>query len=266
MLRDHIELLSGEPTLFDSVKDLIVNKRADPNIKENAYGHTLLMQISFLGRNEVEGFYHDDLLKTFEFLLELDDIRVDTVNNFSYTLLNMVTKMRDPTFLAILLDKSLITRENVNALDDNGQNELHHACFDGNTPITIIELLLNAGADPTMKNAYLGRTPLHMAIHAYRINRDTTHLLNILNVFFKRGVDPNIQDNNHCTLLHAAAYAMCDNSVCTTILENGAIQNTRDNRGNNPLEAAQSVNNNGAIYAITTYNKPFRNGTNVRSG
>ena len=266
ILRDHIEVLSGVPTLFDSVKDLIVNKRADPNVQENSFGHTLLMHICFLGRDEIEGSRHDDLLKTFKFLLGLDDIKVDTVNKFGFTFLNMVTQVRDPTFLAILLDKNLISREIINTLDDSDQTELHRACFDHNTPIAIIELLLNAGADPNLKTVNEGYTPLHMAISSYTYG-DVPRLLNILGVFFERGdVDPNIQDNNGRTLLHAAAYAMCDNSICTMILENGATQNTRDNRGNNPLEAAQSVNNTGANFAITTYNKPFRNGRNVRFG
>jgi ankyrin repeat protein len=111
-----------------------------------------------------------------------------------------------------------------------------------------------------------GYTPLHMAIRSYTYG-DVPRLLNILGVFFERGdVDPNIQDNNGRTLLHAAAYAMCDNSICTMILEIGDTQNTRDNRGNNPLEAAQSVNNTGAIFAITMQNKRFRNGSNMRFG
>jgi len=264
IFRDNIQLLSGTPTLFDTAKDLIVNKRADPNVQENSFGHTLLMHICFLGSDEIEGSRHDDLLKTFKFLLGLDDIKVDTVNKYGLTFLNIVTRVRDPMFLAILLNKNLITREIINTLDDSDQTELHRACFDGNAPIAIIELLLNAGANPNLKTMNRGYTPLHMAIRSYN---DVPRLLNILGVFFERGdVDPNVQDNNGRTLLHAAAYAMCDNSICTMILENGATQNTRDNRGNNPLEAAQSVNNTGAIFAITTYNKPFRNGRNVRFG
>ena len=108
IFRDNIQLLSGTPTLFDTAKDLIVNKRADPNVQENSFGHTLLMHICFLGRDEIEGSRHDDLLKTFKFLLGLDDIKVDTVNKYGFTFLNIVTRVRDPMFLANLLKKNLI--------------------------------------------------------------------------------------------------------------------------------------------------------------
>lgn len=56
--------------------------------------------------------------------------------------------------------------EDPNIPDDDGVTPLHHAAWDGD--LTLIERLLEAGADPTITDTRFGTTPLGWAEHAYQ--------------------------------------------------------------------------------------------------
>lgn len=56
--------------------------------------------------------------------------------------------------------------EDPNTRDDDGATPLHHAAWDGD--LILIERLLQAGADPTVKDNQFGATPLGWAEHAYQ--------------------------------------------------------------------------------------------------
>jgi ankyrin repeat protein len=53
-----------------------------------------------------------------------------------------------------------------NTPDDDGATPLHHAAWDGD--LILIERLLDAGADPTIRDTRFGTTPLGWAEHAYQ--------------------------------------------------------------------------------------------------
>jgi ankyrin repeat protein len=53
-----------------------------------------------------------------------------------------------------------------NARDEQGATPLHHAAWDGD--LTLIQQLVDAGADPTITDLRYGTTPLGWAEHAYQ--------------------------------------------------------------------------------------------------
>ncbi len=89
----------------------------------------------------------------------------------------------------------------------------------------LVEALLNAGADPNALD-FNGRTPLHK-------QKD----VGIINVLLEAGADPNIQDNYGGTPLHKQK----DIGTIKALLEAGADPNIQDRDGDTPLHVHRNV-------------------------
>ena len=81
---------------------------------------------------------------------------------------------------------------------------LHSAV--GNNSLTMVELLLDAGAEPTLANVQQ-QTTLHVAAAtAVRNPLDTQTRLKIVDLLIKKKVNPNATDNDGYTVLHIAIF------------------------------------------------------------
>jgi hypothetical protein len=86
-LSDIISNLSRGNFPSEEIEDLIANDGADPNVLgDMGKGFTLLFKLSMMGRTEVEGVVHDNILKTFTFLLERPDVDVNISHSGALTI------------------------------------------------------------------------------------------------------------------------------------------------------------------------------------
>ena len=148
-------------------------------------------------------------------------------------------------------------RKGINTPDKFGNTPLHYAVEKRN--VENINALLEAGADPTIKDAQgklpnlnvqdeKGNTPLHYAVEKRNVEN--------INALLEAGADPtikdaqgklpnlNVQDEKGNTPLHAAA-EMGKDDLVTKLLENPNVaKNLTNNNGHTPLEVAQKENVN----------------------
>ena len=229
-------------------------------------GFTLLFKLSMMGRTEVEGVVHDNILKTFTFLLERRDVDVNISHLGAVLAIHHVVDMRDPAFLHLLLEKRPEASLGINALSrPNGEGEapLHCACRDPMVPLENIRMLLAHGADPNMKCGESLMTPLQYLMVAYagrdvdRINK----LIAIINEFFKnpqtRLGDPTLVDKYGRTLLHYAARNVRSEEVCDMLLRRGEYKSIKIgcSKGVTPLQEAMRQNNTGAFDAMVGFRR-----------
>jgi ankyrin repeat protein len=136
----------------------------------------------------------------------------------------------------------LQNKANVNAVDGDGwgrfrKTPLHYA---GN--VNMMRLLVNNGADLTLKDAN-GQTPLHVAAEKARIERATFLL--------ECGADVEAKDRNGSTPLHLATHRVDTYSyrrdeddaqeMVRLLLQNGANVDAADWHGYTPLHWAENV-------------------------
>lgn len=131
-----------------------------------------------------------------------------------------------------------------NMKDAYGDTPIHLAISEGH--VEIVKLLIDAGIDINLKD-YDGSTPLHSAA-----NKDKKDIIKLL---LNAGADVNIKDYYGQTPLHVAK----DNDeVVKILLDAGADIKIKDNNGDTPLHIAAKVSKNTAKLLI-------HSGTNIHS-
>ena len=106
---------------------------------------------------------------------------------------------------------------NINALDKNGDTPLHVAILTQRVPV--VQVLLQSGADVTLKNSYKGDTPLHIAVDPSCRHATMVQLL------MKSGAQANEPNNFGETSLHVASKnntSPIDRSIIKILMDHGA--------------------------------------------
>ena len=249
------------------IKTLIINQRADPNITMRDNNMTLLIKLSIVGQNEVNGsVFGEDLFKLFSFLLKRPDININIPTTAGICVIHTVATMNDPRFLSHLLANNLDALRYINIFSflPHGKTALHYACDSVTVPIKNIENLLLAGANPNIKSLQGGHTPLQCLMIAYRNINDNILLINklitTLKIFFEnkntRLGNLDLSDSNGCTLLHYAVQYIHSREVFNMILQKGEFNsiNIHDNlMGVTPAQEAVTQNNTQAITEFWKY-------------
>ena len=129
----------------------------------------------------------------------------------------------------------------LNARDEREcSTPLHLAARHSEDP-AVINALLNAGANPNVRDKY-SATPLHIAAMKNKNPAVITALLNA-------GASPNA-DNRYTPPLHCAARYNRNPAVLVALLNAGAdpdVPNTRDRQERTPLHLASQYNGNLAV-------------------
>ena len=248
-LKDLISEKTYDQLLFEKIIFFVEKKGANPNVKCRS-DKTALMVISWMGRNDINGPFHDKLLKTFKFLLGREDIDLNVMDNSGTRAIHIVVGMKDPTFLRLLLENRSV-REDINVLDlRRGLSPLHIACSNGLFPIISIQNLLRYGADPNVQGRY-GRTPLHLLMVAYeRSNSHIGELCQILDFFSQCPTTIlGLRDVRGRTVLHHASMCIYSGVVIDKLLRMGEYRSLdlRDIHGFTPVNKAEANHNNEAM-------------------
>ena len=166
------------------------------------------------------------------------------------------------------LEKIISHSADVNATNKNNVTSLMIACRKGN--IDVINVLLNAGADTDIADAY-GYTWLHFAVeggcskqvlHAilgHGADVNATNKYNetalktacekgnedIINVLLNAGADPNIVDDGGFTGIHHATSGKCSKEIFQAIIDNGDV-NATSKENTTALMIACEKGNEGA--------------------
>ncbi|GFR13618.1 ankyrin repeat-containing protein [Trichonephila clavata] len=112
-----------------------------------------------------------------------------------------------------------------------------------------VDLLLKAGADPSIKNDR-GQTPLHYAVTGY------DSIVSLI----EAGVHPDIQDIEGRAALHYAAGISCGEAI-ELLVEKGAKRDILDKQGKTPLQVAiddDSYDDDVAEYLCTNNQKRLK--------
>ena len=128
-----------------------------------------------------------------------------------------------PTILELLIDAGA----DPNARDDDGLTPLHYGAYNSNP--TIVQLLLEAGANPNTRHG-AGLT----ALHEGATNSNPVVISHLLSA----AADPNALDNEGYTPLHYAAARSGNERVVTRLLSAGADPVMESNDGRTPLHSA----------------------------
>ena len=144
---------------------------------------------------------------------------------------------RDPAVIDILLDAGA----DPNARDTRAYFSVLHYAADNNTTPAVLEALLSAGADPRASNER-GATPLHQAAR----NNDEPHIVGAL---VTAGAEIDARNTAGATPLHWAAGNNDNLTVIEAVLTDGGDVDARDNDGATPLHMAARSNENPAVVA-----------------
>ncbi|WP_353269891.1 ankyrin repeat domain-containing protein [Wolbachia endosymbiont (group A) of Myopa testacea] len=113
---------------------------------------------------------------------------------------------------------------------ESGLTILHViSSMDGKLVEKCVDLLLEAGADPNIKDDR-GKTPLHYASY------------NNIGSLIKAGTDPNVKDSEERTPLHYAA-SIGDEKSINVLLEHGADSSKKDKQEKTPLQVGTDNHN-----------------------
>lgn len=131
---------------------------------------------------------------------------------------------------------------NINVRDDKGNTPLHIACEHHRIMTPTIDILLKAGADPSLVNKH-GCTPLLTML----LHRPTTVQIAALALIQKMSEAAlNVQDITGNTALH---YAIQDEftTIIDKLLDSGVDVNLKNNYGQTPIYMAIENNDLGSV-------------------
>ena len=105
----------------------------------------------------------------------------------------------------------------------------------------VLAVLIDAGADPMARTSKHRSTPLHIA-SGYNMHQKRR--VGLVNVLLARGADPNAQDNDGWTPLHAALSLRWNAPLplVEALLKAGADPNLRTKDGQRPIDWARGKN------------------------
>lgn len=129
----------------------------------------------------------------------------------------------------------------VNARDDGGNSLIHMLIvptIDPEENETVLELLLQRGADPNVKSGASGVTPLYVAAKCGRAS--------VCEMLLRHGADVNIRQGTGDTALHIAA--RWGHSACVDVLLwNGADPLLLNSSGVTAMECARNRGNTDVV-------------------
>lgn len=191
-----------------------------------------------------------NMLKNF---IEADNSGVNCFDESGYTPLILACKSSFSDMVRVILENG----GNPKISSNDGKTALHHAVDIGTLclqspggdesikacPLSIPELLINAGADINAKDK-LGKTPLHYAVH--------NGLIGVASSLIKVGADVNAQDNDGNTPMHSFGKQM--SAACVQVLlSQGAKLDIKNNAGLTPYEKAMKEANASVVNAINDF-------------
>lgn len=245
-------MYSGKDRVLIAQK--LLQMGADPNHQDHS-GNTILHTLA-------SGRHKQDTLPFIQTLIQ-QGINIDLKNNAGQTPLmiamqrkhvelaevliknganfNVRDKQGDPLIMQVIacdVDKiSLLTlllrqaKIEINAQNEYGRTALFKAFHNNTACLKPARLLLEAGADPNMRNQH-GYSVLHRAI--FRQREDHTATVKLLSQY---GAKINAKDQQGNTpLLYAAKHAEYP-AILSALIKHGAHTYTVDDRGNNLLHA-----------------------------
>ena len=139
--------------------------------------------------------------------------------------------------------ESIVTGVNINSYDAKGDAAIHIASQYGH--LSIVNLLIKAGADIEFRTEDSGQTPLILAasdLASAKYNGYDLDVIKTIRFLVKAGANVNTQDNDGWTPLIGAANAGSIEAV-KILIKAGANVNAQDNDKNTALSLAKEVGN-----------------------
>jgi ankyrin repeat protein len=155
----------------------------------------------------------------------------------------------DDALLPTVANQSLKPRINrdINAKISSKSDPIHLAAING--PVSIVQLLLNNGAQVNSKDCNKN-TPLHLAAK----NNDVP----TANLLIDHGADVNSKDIDGLVPIHLAAMDG-QVSVVQLLLGCGSLVNIRDRKGNTPLHLAAKNNHVSTAKPLIDHGAEYQN-------
>ncbi len=165
-----------------AIIEVLLNNGADVNVKdgdnETALDYAtdktiiLLLNQAKSGKKSGSTYAADDVhslvlkgdVAKLKELLKKDPSAINAKDSSGATPLHYAAKMHNKESVAILL----ANKADVNAKDNDGKTPLHYAAWGSETPVDVIQILLENGADPNAESH--GETPFHIAVAFYRMD------------------------------------------------------------------------------------------------
>ena len=123
---------------------------------------------------------------------------------------------------------------NVLAIDDKGENCLHHGCGLGNASTEVIEVILDTGIDINLQSGEDKYTPL---FHLIRYN-SSNHRVSLAKLLIQRGADISITDSYGNTAFMLACSSETKLELAQFIYHEGADIYKKNNENLSALEVA----------------------------
>jgi ankyrin repeat protein len=207
-----------------AVVELLLDRGANPNVRLSVSGFTPLWEASG-GRGQVE------IVRA---LIEhgADVNASDWIANRSP--LHWAARFSSPEVVELLIRHGA----NLNALNEGGETPLMAALdgaipkMDGNSPTA--ELLIESGADVSIRSTFRGRTALHTAAG--------WGFLRVTELLIENGADFDARDENGATPLHDAA-SLGNFETAKVLIDAGADIHARSSLGFTPLHRAAQGGN-----------------------
>jgi ankyrin repeat protein len=202
----------------------------------------------FAGSSKLRSKWWDSYTRTnrrFQFLMHLGHKKLQGISQISQ--LQMACFLGIKFWTEDILDNqkprfhkiSLMLRDPVTKRDRDGWTILHWAAFGGQ--VTIVELLLNRGANPDTRDRHPGRTALHWAAeegHEATVESLLHHMVN---------ANAEEKLSSYCgTPLHSAAY-WGHQTVAKLLLDHGVNVDVRMHDGSTALNRASAAGHTAIV-------------------
>lgn len=152
------------------------------------------------------------------------------------------------------LQQALAAGFNPNTRNEQGLTLLHRACYwYGETGFTMVQLLLQAGADVHARDAQ-GKTPLATYVEATAYTEEDEDIIPVADILLRYGAEVNVRYEEERTPLIEATHT----GTCTMVqwlIQAGADVNAQDDEGLPPL-----------LYAAMNAATPYKTELLLRAG